>query len=236
MIKRRITMASILAKIRIVTLGNLHELLDAVINLDSPAAVKQYIRDLESGIRQVEHAANVVEGGLRTTRDDLEGVSHTMATLDADINALLQDGDPTNDHLALPLQVEYDSAQRRVETLVSRESAQEQMLSQLNDAISKLNAKHRDMLNQLADIEAKVEAGEGMEAATDAVESVAGLAVDAPSVDDLASRVNQEYNRRGAAFDRAMGTLGDATNDDLAISQAEAALARRKAELQSPGS
>lgn len=224
-------MASLFSKIRIVTLGNLHEFLDAVVDLNSPAAVKQYVRDLEDAITQIEHAADTQEGSLRTTADDLTAAARVAKTLDADINTLLADDNLSNDHLALPLQVKLDAANGRTEELVGRKALTEAMLAKLNEAISKLNAKHADMVSQLESLESMVEAGKGMETAAKAVEAAGAMSVDAPSVDNLARRVKDKYNKQGAAFDRAMGKLATATENDAAVASAEAALARRKAEL-----
>lgn len=224
-------MTSLLAKLRIVTLGNLHEMLDAMIDLNSPAAVKQYIRDLEAGIAQIEHAANTTEGALRTNKDDLAGAQRLASTLDADINALLTDKDERNDSLALPLQVKLTAANSRVTDLAGIRDQNQAMLDKLNGAISKLQAKHAQMTMTLESLESKVEAGEGMQAAAQAATSVGALSVDSPDVDSLARRINKRYNEQGAAFDRAMSKLATATDNDAAVASAEAALSRRKAEL-----
>ena len=224
-------MASLFSKIRIVTLGNLHEFLDALVDLNSPAAVKQYIRDLEDAITQIEHSADTTDGALRTVKDDLAGAQKVVETLDPDIEALLGDDNPSNDHLALPLQVKLDAAEARVTELAGRKAQTQEVLNKLNEAISRLNAKHADMVAQLGSIQSMVEAGKGMDAAAKAVTAAGAMSVDAPSVDNLARRVKEKYNNQGAAFDRAMGKLNASTENTAAVASAEAALARRKAEL-----
>ena len=50
-------MASIFSKVRALALGNIHDLLDKAIDLNSPAVVRQYVRDLGEAKEQLADEA-----------------------------------------------------------------------------------------------------------------------------------------------------------------------------------
>src|SRR3989344_5452236 len=97
-------MASLFEKIRTVVLANAHQLLDAAIDLNSVAAVKQHIRDLEGAIDQMEEAVIEANGNRTTVKRQLNDKRSQIAELNQNIDFIVGDGDESNDHLALPME------------------------------------------------------------------------------------------------------------------------------------
>lgn len=220
---------SILSKLRVITLGNVHQLLDAVIDLNSLPVVKQYVRDLEGGIAQMIEAVSTAEGGLTTVTRDITNAQALAKELDSDIEALTSDDDETNDHLALPMQVRLNATNKRLGDLEALRDQRKENVTRLNTTISRLQAKHEEMLAEVQRLEELAEETEGMKKSTKAMQSAAKLSsVDAPSIDNVARRMQEKYDNQKARFDRAMDSVSDATSDSDAIAAAEADLARRR--------
>ena len=71
-------MSGFLQKLRIVTLGAAHDLLDREIDMNSPSALRQYVRDLEDAIGKMNSELAVQEGGVRTLNREYGDLGHKI--------------------------------------------------------------------------------------------------------------------------------------------------------------
>lgn len=226
-------MASLFKKIRTGVLAQAHKLADALIDLDSVEALKVHIRDLEEALEELQDAAAVETGNVRTLEQAIVGLEARARELDENISFLLGDEDETNDHLATPLQAKLDAltkdlGAKREELAIARQTA-----AQLNGAASNLKAKHAAMVERIRSLESLERAAEAKERAAEAVRSAGAAAggADAVSVDDVEARLRRKANVADARFERAMGEFAGGVEKDVALAQAKAAIERRKAEI-----
>jgi len=96
-------MAGIFEKARIAALSAAHSLLDKVVDLNSIGAVKQYVRDLESALEDLEDATAAAAGHVKTVKRDAERLKAQIKELNQNIDFILSDNKPENDHLATPM-------------------------------------------------------------------------------------------------------------------------------------
>ena len=61
-------MASIIEKTRTLISANLHDMVDKALQSNSPAVMKQYIRDAQENLDELEEAAATVGGEVRTLK------------------------------------------------------------------------------------------------------------------------------------------------------------------------
>jgi phage shock protein A len=226
-------MASLFEKVRVAVLGNLHDLLDRKVN--TPAGYKQYIRDLEVALADLRAAVDEAVGTGNGYRRDITHLESEKASKQADIDLLLGDDDPANDEAALQLQVEFEDVDSQIENRRALLAENDANAAALNDAVEKLEAKHREMVNNLdrltvtqASAKAKSRAAAAAEAAAAASDSVDGV-----SVDSIEARINHENDVASARFDRVIGQLQ--SDDDPAqaarLARAKAALDARRAQI-----
>ncbi len=226
-------MASLFQKARIAVLSNAHSLIDKVIDLNSVEAVKQYVRDLEESLNDLRESAAVAAGNVTTVKRDVDALSARRDELDRNIDFILTDADTTNDHLAEAMQVRLNAIDAELVSKREELTAAEQTASALADAASKLGAKHADMVSQLRQLKSLEQATKAKAKAADAMQS-AGAAMshgaDA-SVDDVTARLHAEGDVQDARLGQALEGFEDGVDHDVALAQASADLAARKARL-----
>jgi hypothetical protein len=224
-------MTSILEKLRIITLSNVHSVLDAVINLNDVGALKVYARDLEGAVRQMEQLDNGLQGSIDTLLKDI-GKSQRLADgWQLDIDTLLTDADPSNDPQALKIQVDLDAT---TEDLVGMKEKLAQKKADHENAtkvIGALNAKLTQTVRRIKELEEAEKETAADHQAAQTMENVSRAFGDQPSVDSVGQKIMAKNAEARAELNRAMGKATDVTMDDTRIASAAAALARRKAEL-----
>ena len=106
-------MAGLFQKARMAALSSAHALLDKIIDLNSVGAVKQYVRDLENALEDLEDAAATEAGHVRTVQRDCIQLQSQMKELNQNIDFILSDNNPANDHLAKPLEARLIGLEQR---------------------------------------------------------------------------------------------------------------------------
>ena len=229
-------MAGLLEKIRLVTLSAAHKLLDRAIDLNSTEAVRQYVRDLEDALSDLQDAAAVAHGHTRTVAREGERINAQATELNRNLDFILSDQDAENDRLALPLEARLAGIEQRIAT--NREEAEtgERTARALDDAVAALKTKYEDMVGQLSRLEAVERSTKAKESAAKALKGVAGMTGEgAPvSVDDVSARLEARADVADARFERALDDMSGGVEKDLAMAQAAARLAARKARLAAP--
>jgi len=226
-------MAGLFQKARIAALSSAHSLLDKIIDLNSIGAVKQYIRDLESALEDLQDAAATESGHLRTVQRDSIQLQSQIKELNQNIDFILSDNNPANDHLAKPLEARLIGLEQRMNAK-NEEFASTQKSSQaLNEAVSNLQAKYQSMVEQLQRLEAMDTAAKAKERAVEAMRNVGRVssAAGSVSVDAVADRIQRRSDIADAKFEQAMGEMSGQVEKDVVLAQAESRLEQRKARL-----
>ena len=223
-------MSSFMGKLRVVTLGAVHDLLDKAIDMNSPSALRQYVRDLEDALDKMRNEAAVQAGGVRTLKRETEEIQKTIAKNKNHISTLLAEG--KND-LARVTGQTVISLQKDVDRRTTDLENQEKSAQALDAAVEKLEEKHRQMVNQLRELERLDRDTKGKEQtakALTAAESLLGNGADI-SVDDIAGKMRARNDVASEKFDRAMGSINESTAvDDETAADVDALLASLKPE------
>ena len=169
-----VTIRSILADFEV----NVSELLDYAIDSRisislKKQSVEQYLKNLDNGIFRLKCAANTVEGDLCTIRKDLLRMRKTVKTLDADVTAF--SNDQTSNPSIKNLRRNLDQTKQNIVTLEAREVEQKDLQDKLNETISKLQERHDQMVSELNDIVTKLRVESDTKNATNAADDAEGV-------------------------------------------------------------
>src|ERR1043166_1312338 len=148
--RRRRLMESLTSKLRTVVLGNLHSLLDAAVDLNSIAAVKQHVRDLEAALSRIQEQAAMAHGDVTGIKRRIAELNSKVAELDANIDLALGQ---KSDDLAERLQVRQNQMKKDLEARTAELATAEQTDAALSDAVRKLDARHREMVDRVHHLE-----------------------------------------------------------------------------------
>lgn len=221
-------MAGILDKLSLLVRGNFHALLDSVIDLNSPAAVKQRIRQLETAQAELNEAlaqnnADIV--GARRQRDALQQRS---AVLESNATLLVGQGKDDAAQRLLAQQVQID---QQVDTAQRHLDDAEELKRKLLEVKASLDAQHDDMLTRLHEIEVTERTASAEDRAARAIVQVGSLTgAGSVSVDDVAARAQRRLDVADARLGQAMAGV-DSTANTVRDAEAADRLAQLKAKL-----
>src|SRR5215467_4042439 len=108
-------MAGLLEKVRIGFLAQAHSVLDKFIDLNSPQAVKEYIRELEGSIENIENDAAEAAGHVTTTDREVHKLIGQVESYDHAIDTILVSNDPAGNDKARELQVKLNGFKQQLE-------------------------------------------------------------------------------------------------------------------------
>src|SRR5947209_525207 len=143
-------MLSLFDKARVVTLGNLHDLADRVIDLNSPAAIRQYIRDLESAENEIGQALATNTAERKGLERDLKGLHDQEAQLNQDAQELATAG---KDDSATKVLMHLEQIEAQIAPKEQQQQSAETTKTNLKSALSALDAKKATLTNRLSEIE-----------------------------------------------------------------------------------
>lgn len=215
-------MTGLLAKLRIATLGNAHDLLDKVIDLNSPSALRQYVRDLEDSQTKLASELAVQRGTLVTLTREQKTLESEITSLKSIVTTLLKD--PKNEALARTKAERIRAAQIEVTDKVQEVTDQANDVKQMSEALATLDSKHTEMLNQLHHLEHMDRTTKAKEQAAGAIKGAGSLIQGGAdiSVDDIAKKMQARADIADAKFDQAMNgiktepdPIKDAAVDDI---------------------
>jgi phage shock protein A len=226
-------MSSLFSKARVFVLGNLHELMDAAIDLNSVASVKQYIRDLESARDGIRIQAATATGRVTTLTANIANLQKEIDENTSNIDLLLGDDDPSNDSNAVTIQLTVDNLKSRLESNQTDLATAQQMANSMNDAVQKIVTKHGQMASQLRTLEQQAASADANEQAANAMEAVASLSnIDSSStIDNVSERIQARAATAKARLDQAFGSVSSGADDSVALAKAKKAIEDRKAAL-----
>jgi phage shock protein A len=226
-------MAGLLEKVRIGVLAQAHNLLDKLIDLNSPQAVKQYIRDLEDSISGIENDAAEAAGHVTTTDREIHRLSGQIDSYDHAIDTILTSTDPSANDKARELQVKLNGFKQQFEAKQTELATGKETSDALSHSLSALRSKHQSMVQQLSTLESMDRAAKDKERAARALQQAAKITSIGSdiSVDDLASRIQARHDVADEKLKRALASVDDTLGKDVALTQADADIAARRARL-----
>jgi phage shock protein A len=194
------------SKVRALTLGNLHELVDKTIDLNSPAVLKQYVRDLETGIDQLKSEAVIQGGACRTLDREIASLKTRIEAKTTAIKNAMTNGVPNTDPALRASAVEVNTWTKELEQKKTDEAEALKSKTSLDDAVYKLNSKHTEMVGAIRRLESAVHSTTAQNRAVNAMEQAGSMSagVDGTSVDNLQAHIQEKKDIADERFDRAM--------------------------------
>ena len=201
-----------LQKLRIVTLGAANDLLDKAVDMNSPSALRQYVRDLEDAIGKMNSELAVQEGGLRSLKREYGDLGAKIASEKNNIKTMMAtnpDGARARAAIVLEEQKHFDNMGNDINN-------QQAVIDQLQKSSENLQAKHDLMVSRVRELERldrDTKTKQAAAHANDAANAILGLD-SSKSIDDVEDRMRRQNDVASAAFDRSMaaGAKPDETN------------------------
>lgn len=214
-------MSGFLQKLRAVTLGAAHDLLDKEVDMNSPSMIRQLVRDLEAAIGKMNTEAAIQIGQVRTlNREHGDLVAKINADTEEVKKLLTTKPDLARAHAALIVANKQHLAQMETDIL-----NQQKIADDITLAVSKLTAKHDVMVSRVRELERIDRDSKAKESAASALNSAGSLvgSVSSQSIDDVEDRMRRRNDIASAKFDQSMAAMPeDNTNseqvDDLLAS------------------
>lgn len=229
-------MAGLLQKARIAALSAAHALMDKLVDLNSIGAVKQYIRDLEGSLEDLEDASAAAAGHVRTVERDADQIRSQMKELNQNIDFVISDDKPENDYLATPLEARLMGMEQLISTKDEELATGRKTAQAISEAVATLRTKYQNMVQQVQRLEAMDMATKAKESAAEAIRQAGQIASTGSdvSIDDVTARMQQKADVVDARFERALGEMSSQVDNDVVIVQAKARLEQRKVRLALP--
>jgi phage shock protein A len=166
-------MASLLEKTQTLISANLHDMVDRALEANSVAVMKQYIRDAEDNLDDLEDAAATVGGEVKTLERKYKEYKKKGDQLDRNIDTLVMQGKMD---LARAAQEELNTTRRLQEQYHEQWVRQEREYETLLNARLKLQAKLTTIRQEQKELEALMELAKSKEATVKAIKSLDDLA------------------------------------------------------------
>lgn len=222
-------MSGIVEKVRVLSLAEVHGLLDKVIDLNSPKVLREYVREIEQALDSLHVAAADATAATRPLVRRKSQAETEKTNLEQIIRKVQQGTDANKDETAKKYAVQLVAVNRRVQTLADALQRQTETAQQLDEAVKRLDQRHKDMVARLSEVEvldqstvAKMAASKALTGASKAF----SMAADA-SVDSVTQHVQDRADRADVRFEQAMSDT-DPGNDPEVDAEASRLLEQLK--------
>jgi phage shock protein A len=222
-------MASLLEKTQTLISANLHQMVDKALEANSVAVMRQYIRDAEDNIDQLEDAAATVGGEVKTLERKYKEYKKKGDQLDRNIDALLMQGKP---ELARAAQTELNTARRLQEQYHEQWVRQEREYESLLNARLKLQAKLTTIRQEEKELEALLELAKSKEATVKAIKSLDDLVgVGDGDIARIGESIRGRLDKASAYSEMYASRLDTQMDDALGKAEVDIQLDERKRRL-----
>jgi len=214
-------MASLLEKTQTLIQANLHDMVDRALEANSVAVLKQYIRDAEKNLDDLEDATATVGGEVKTLERKYNEYKKRGDQLDRNIDMLLMQ-DKTD--LAGAAQSELNSIRRMQEQYHEQWVRQQREYEALKSARLKLEAKLVTIRQEQKEMEALLQLAKSKELTVKAIKSL----------DDLEGMGDSDIARMGESIRRRLdiATAASEMHADRLDSQMDDVLGKSEIDLQ----
>ncbi len=222
-------MASILEKTQTLIQANLHAMVDKALEKNSVAVMKQYIRDAEKNLDELEKATATVGGEVKTMERKYKEYKKKADQIDRNIDTLLMQG---KTDLARAAQTELNTNRRLQEQYHEQWVRQQKEFEALKNARLKLQAKLRTIREEQRELEALMRLAKSKETTVKAIKSLDDLtgAGDA-DIARLGESIRSRLDRATAESEMYADRLDNQMDDVLGKSEIDLQLEERKRRL-----
>ncbi|MCB8950284.1 MAG: PspA/IM30 family protein [Ardenticatenaceae bacterium] len=222
-------MATLLEKVQTLISANMHEMVDKALESNSVAVMKQYIRDAEKNLDELEDAAATVGGEVKSMERKYKEYKNKADQLDRNIDALLMQGKAD---LARAAQNELNSARRLQEQYHEQWVRQQREYEALKNARLKLEAKLRDIRQEQKELEALMRLAKSKETTVKAIKSLDDLTgVGDADIARLGESIRSRLDKANAHSEMYADRLDNQMDEALGSAELDLQLEERKRRL-----
>jgi phage shock protein A len=222
-------MASLLEKTQTLIQANLHDMLDNALEANSVAVMKQYIRDAEKNLDDLEDAAATVGGEVKSMERKYKEYKKKGDQLDRNIDMLLMQG---KTDLAQAAQNELNSTRRLQEQYHEQWIRQQREYEALLNARLKLQAKLKTIRQEQKEMEALLRLAKSKELTVKAIKSMDDLeGIGDGDVARLRDSIQTRLDKASAHSEMYASKLDNQMDDILGKTEIELQLEERKRRL-----
>jgi len=222
-------MASILEKTQTLIQANLHAMVDKALENNSVAVMKQYIRDAENNLDELEDAAATVGGEVKTMERKYKEYKKKADQLDRNIDTLLMQG---KTELARAAQNELNTNRRLQEQYHEQWVRQQREYEALQNARLKLQAKLQTIREEQRELEALMRLAKSKEKTVQAIKSLDDLTgVGDADIARLGESIRSRLDKASAQSEMYADRLDSQMDDVLGKSELDIQLEERKRRL-----
>ena len=222
-------MATLLEKTQTLIQSNLHAMVDRALESNSVAVMKQYIRDAEGNLDQLEDAAATVGGEVKTLERKYKEYKKKADKLDRNIDTLLMQG---KTDLASAAQTEMNSTRRLQEQYHEQWVRQQREYEALLNARLKLQAKLKTIRQEQKEMESLLRLAKSKEITVKAMKSLDDLAgVGDGDIARLSESIRSRLDKASAHSEMYASRLDSQMDDALGKAEIDLQLEERKRRL-----
>lgn len=222
-------MATLLEKVQTLISANLHEMVDKALETNSVAVMKQYIRDAENNLDELEDAAATVGGEVKSMERKYKEYKQKADQLDRNIDALLMQGKAD---LARAAQNELNSARRLQEQYHEQWVRQQREYESLLSARLKLQAKLQTIRQEQKELEALMRLAKSKETTVKAIKSLDDLmGVGDTDIARLGESIRSRLDKASAHSEMYADRLDNQMDAALGSAELDLQLEERKRRL-----
>ncbi len=222
-------MASLLEKTQTLIQANLHAMVDKALENNSVAVMKQYIRDAEGNLDELEDAAATVGGEVKTLERKYKEYKNNADKLDRNIDALLMQG---KTELASATQNELNSTRRLQEQYHEQWVRQQREYEALLNARLKLQAKLKTIRQEQKEMESLLRLAKSKEITVKAIKSIDDLTgVGDGDIARLSESIRSRLDKASAQSEMYANSLDNQMDEVLGKSEIDLQLEERKRRL-----
>jgi phage shock protein A len=200
---------NIFSKASLTVRGNINDLLDKVIDLNSPSAVRQQARDIESELSHYGTDVAVQDGALRGKIREKAELASKIETDKATLSQLKASTAPNAEEVTRTKATFVLSEIERSKALDGEISSQQQVVAQMNNIKQRLSSQHDQLVLRIHQLESLDRDTKSKEAAAHAISSMGSMlnTSDTHSIDNITQRMQARNDVASAKFDSAVATL-----------------------------
>jgi phage shock protein A len=222
-------MATLLEKVQTLIQANMHEMVDKALETSSVAVMKQYIRDAEDNLDELEDAAATVGGEVKGMERKYKEYKKKADQLDRNIDALLMQGKAD---LARAAQNELNSARRLQEQYHEQWVRQQREYEALLNARLKLQAKLQTIRQEQKELEALMRLAKSKETTVKAIKSLDDLTgIGDGDIARLGESIRSRLDKASARSEMYADRLDSQMDDALGSAELNLQLEERKRRL-----
>jgi phage shock protein A len=222
-------MASLLEKTQTLIQANLHDMVDKALQKNSVAVMKQYIRDAEKNLDELEDAAATVGGEVKTMERKYKEYKKKADQIDRNIDALLMQG---KTDLASAAQSELNSNRRLQEQYHEQWVRQQREYDALLSARLKLQGKLKTIRQEQKEMESLLRLAKSKEITVKAIKSLDDLTgVGDGDIARMSESIRSRLDKASAHSEMYASRLDNQMDEVLGKTEIDLQLEERKRRL-----